>query len=144
MQAKNFVAIAIELVMEAYGGDKDAFEQLSQAACHVGFKLQESELLELKTHSQLLENFAWGLREIDAEQHEGTLTQNYVALALDTSMRAWTGDKPSFDRLCQAAERVGHKFTVKDLPELKIHAQSLENLAWGLKEMEAVHLLSST
>jgi hypothetical protein len=138
MTAKNFVAVAIELVMQAWGGDRQSFEQLSQAADQVGLSLDESDLIELKVHSQLLENFAWGLKELDAEQHERTLTHNYVALALDTAMRAWEGNQHSFDRLSQAAERFGVKLTEYDLFELKDHSQHLENVAWGLKEVGTV------
>jgi hypothetical protein len=139
MQTKNFVAVAIELVMQAWGGDRQSFERLSIASCHLGSSLLESELLELKTHSQLLENLAWGLKELDGENHEGKAIHNYVALALATAMRACEGNQESFDRLSQAAERTGHKITRRNLPELKIHSQHLENIAWGLKEMEAVH-----
>ncbi|MBC7880986.1 MAG: hypothetical protein H7Y37_06580 [Anaerolineae bacterium] len=140
MPIKNFVADAIELVMKAWEGDRQSFERLSIASCHLGSKLLESELLELKTHSQLLENFAWGLKELDAEHHEGTVSHNYVALALATAMRACEGDQQSYDRLSQAAERFGYKLSRHNLHELKTHSQHLENIAFGLKEMEAVHL----
>lgn len=136
MAAKNYVALALNMAVQAWGGDMDALEILHRAGSTLGQKIDRAKLGELKAHSQALENLAWGLKELDAEGTDAIVPKDYLESAMETSMKAWEGDTKALQLLKRAAEKSGSQVDDNSLAELKAHSQLLENVAWGLKELD--------
>lgn len=138
MIAHTYVALALQTAMQAWSGDSIALRRLNLAAARLGHRIDADDLGELKAHSQWLENLAWGLKELETELPSLTSVQNYVATALDLSLRAWAGDDEAFALLNRAAEMTGSgSVSSEHLAEIKLHSRLLENIAWGLKELDS-------
>ncbi len=136
MAARNYVALALNMAVQAWGGDADALETLHRAGSTFGQKIDKAKLGELKAHSQALENLAWGLKELDAEHPDAVVTQDYLGYAMETALKAWEGNTEALELLKRAAEKSGSQVNDSSLAELKAHSQLLENVAWGLKELD--------
>lgn len=136
MAAKNYVALALNMAVQAWGGDMDALEVLHRAGSKLGQKIDRAKLGELKAHSQALENLAWGFKELDTGGTDAIVPKDYLEFAMETSMKAWEGDTKALQLLKRAAEKSGSHVDDNSLAELKAHSQLLENVAWGLKELD--------
>lgn len=64
--------------------------------------------------------------------------KNYLALTLNMATQAWGGDADALETLHRTGDASGQKIDRAELAELKAPSKALENMAWGLKELNTV------